>query len=170
MNRDDPFAEPSDTDKTVIRPNPAGRRTAPQVATPAASPSPAPSGAVPSAQTGPDVAIGAVATGLNPLNAAASSLFLLVGRIRNRAQHGQPRTVAGKRGHPDPYIRKQGASGRCACTIGENRPLCDLCHNRRCRAEYALGQPERLGTAEHGRHLSQGNPWRGSVFRPAGAP
>ena len=28
MNRDDPFAEPSDTDKTVIRPNPAGRRPA----------------------------------------------------------------------------------------------------------------------------------------------
>ncbi|MDX8346871.1 type IVB secretion system protein IcmH/DotU [Cognatiyoonia sp. IB215446] len=90
MNRDDPFAEPSDTDKTVIRPNPAGRRTAPQVATPAASPSPAPAGVVPKAQAGPDVAIGTVATGLNPLNAAASSLFLLVGRIRNRAQHGNP--------------------------------------------------------------------------------
>ena len=28
MNRDDPFAEPFDTDKTVIRPNPAGRRPA----------------------------------------------------------------------------------------------------------------------------------------------
>ena len=26
-DQDDPFAEPDDTDKTVIRPNPGGRRT-----------------------------------------------------------------------------------------------------------------------------------------------
>jgi len=33
-DHDDPFAEPNDTEKTVIRPNPGGRRTA----TPPASP------------------------------------------------------------------------------------------------------------------------------------
>ena len=105
MNRDDPFAEPFDTDKTVIRPNPAGRRpTAP-------TPMPPPNQATQSGQerlaTPPqnhgqgmasappgsnvqDVPVAAGATGLNPLNAAASTLFSLVARIRNRAQHSNP--------------------------------------------------------------------------------
>lgn len=88
MNRDDPFAEPSDTDKTVIRPNPAGRRPAaptpmpmPESQQPQVAPLPTP------ARAGTDVAIGSMATGMNPLNAAASTIFSLVGRIRNRAQH-----------------------------------------------------------------------------------
>ena len=89
MNRDDPFAEPTDTDKTVIRPNPAGRRpTAP-------APTPTPSAQQPQAAPtaalgGADMAIGAAATGMNPLNAAASTLFSLIGRVRNRAQHANP--------------------------------------------------------------------------------
>ncbi|MEM9784054.1 MAG: type IVB secretion system protein IcmH/DotU, partial [Pseudomonadota bacterium] len=33
------------------------------------------------------------ATGLNPLNAAAATLFSLVGRIRNRAQHANPEAL-----------------------------------------------------------------------------
>ena len=96
MNRDDPFAEPSDTDKTVIRPNPAGRRPAAPASSapmppsaawpPQAEPAAAPAG-VPD---GVEVAVGAAATGMNPLNAAASTLFSLVGRVRNRAQHANP--------------------------------------------------------------------------------
>ena len=38
MSDKDPFAEPDDTDKTVIRPNPGGRRTAGAQQQPAAAP------------------------------------------------------------------------------------------------------------------------------------
>jgi type VI secretion system protein ImpK len=41
------------------------------------------------APVGPDVMAGSI-TGANPLNAAASTLFALVSRIRNRAQHPDP--------------------------------------------------------------------------------
>lgn len=94
MNGDDPFAEPDDTERTVIRPNPGGRRAsvaqpaapaAKMLATPAAQPAPADS-----ARRGGDSAIEAGMTGMNPLNAAASTLFALVSRIRNRAQHMDP--------------------------------------------------------------------------------
>ena len=89
MNRDDPFAEPTDTDKTVIRPNPAGRR--PTVPAPTPTPSAQQPQAAPTAALGgADMAIGAAATGMNPLNAAASTLFSLIGRVRNRAQHANP--------------------------------------------------------------------------------
>lgn len=103
MSDQDPFAEPEDGEKTVIRPNPGGRR--PGVATPLptgavqkgqpASPAPATSGAA-SAPVQPAAASGAVSamtgamTGMNPLNAAAATLFALVSRIRNRAQHPDP--------------------------------------------------------------------------------
>lgn len=91
MTNDNPFAEPSDTDKTVIRPNPGGRRPKPP-APPIEHGAPLDQPAIspPPSQAGPAVAIGAVSTGTNPLNAAASPLFLLVGRIRNRAQHANP--------------------------------------------------------------------------------
>ncbi|MEC9431543.1 MAG: type IVB secretion system protein IcmH/DotU, partial [Pseudomonadota bacterium] len=133
MSRDDPFAEPADTDRTVILPNPAGRRApAPGGAAPAQQPGatptapaqpgapafdPPPAGAgwtgapaqaqpfapapaaspAPHAYAAPPQAAGAeapsldaAASGLNPLNAAASPLFALVGRLRNRAQHADP--------------------------------------------------------------------------------
>jgi type VI secretion system protein ImpK len=109
MSDNDPFAEPDDTDKTVIRPNPGGRRTAgsgmqtPQPAT--TDPEPAtvdPTGrdafGVPHAST-PDQSEIAPAggagpamsmTGMNQLTACASTLFSLISRIRNRAQHMDP--------------------------------------------------------------------------------
>ncbi|MEL6479202.1 MAG: type VI secretion system protein TssL, long form [Pseudomonadota bacterium] len=90
MNRDDPFAEPTDTDKTVIRPNPGGRRPATPQPMPAPGAAPAPQAASPA---GADVAVGSAATGMNPLNAAASTLFSLVGRVRNRAQHANPEAL-----------------------------------------------------------------------------
>lgn len=87
MSDDDPFAEPDDTERTVIRPNPGGRR--PPAAAPVAAPQPeAPrTQAQPAPQQASDTP---TLTGMNPLNAAASSLFALVGRIRNRAQHPDP--------------------------------------------------------------------------------
>lgn len=102
MSSNDPFAEPEDGEKTVIRPNPGGRR--PGVASPAPAPPataspgpptgtaarmPEPAPAGPQAQgAGADIA--SSATGMNPLNASAATLFALVSRIRNRAQHPDP--------------------------------------------------------------------------------
>merc|ERR1711969_532511 len=99
MTRDDPFAEPSDTDKTIVRPNPGGRRPAvpphmppPQGSQPQPQPAPQPMPApVPTtSQQAPAAPVGVAATGMNPLNAAPSTLFSLVARIRNRAQHSDP--------------------------------------------------------------------------------
>ena len=104
---DDPFAEPGDTDKTVIRPNPGGRRTATPVQQPETpqvqpgSEQPAepgldaygvPQAAAPKQQAAaggakaPKMAL----TGMNQLTACASTLFALISRIRNRAQHMDP--------------------------------------------------------------------------------
>ncbi|MEM7667605.1 MAG: type IVB secretion system protein IcmH/DotU [Pseudomonadota bacterium] len=91
MNRDDPFAESTDTERTVIRPNPGGRRP---VQEPPAAPmpqAPQPAAAAPGQPPmGADASISGAATGMNSLNAAASTLFSLVGRMRNRAQHTNP--------------------------------------------------------------------------------
>ncbi|MEM9247625.1 MAG: type IVB secretion system protein IcmH/DotU [Pseudomonadota bacterium] len=113
MSNNDPFAEPDDADRTVIKPNLGGRRAAapaqPQPASPfdpvspAGVPQPPPTPqpefgvphaaapatpAAPTATTEPSVEAGM--TGMNRLNAAASTLFSLVSRIRNRAQHMDP--------------------------------------------------------------------------------
>lgn len=97
MAREDPFAEPGDADRTVIRPNPGGRLgpVAPlPFETPAvAEPQPAPAPQPQPAQGGGAAAgetLAAAMTGLNRLNAAAATLFALVSRIRNRAQHPDP--------------------------------------------------------------------------------
>jgi type VI secretion system protein ImpK len=90
---DDPFAEPDDTDRTVIRPNPGGRRpsVAPAAPIPAARPAePDPREAAPRPAAAGDAAVAAGLVGQNPLNAAAATLFSLVSRIRNRAQHPDP--------------------------------------------------------------------------------
>lgn len=106
MSDKDPFAEPDDTDKTVIRPNPGGRRqvdgtsphpTPPPIGYPVSQPAtPAPGEAaygLPPSQTpqpprGIDVEV--AVTGMNRLNACAAPLFSLISRIRNRAQHVDP--------------------------------------------------------------------------------
>ena len=106
MSDDDPFAEPDDGDRTVIKPNPGGRRTLP-AATPAAR-SDAPASDAPSSeahkpaygtphtrQPGRSEGSGEQdleqgMTGMNGLNACAATLFSLVSRIRNRAQHMDP--------------------------------------------------------------------------------
>lgn len=89
MSVDDPFGEDGDGEKTVIRPNPGGRRSdsgatqglggerAPEAAAPVAAPRPMPTGEV----------IPIAETGLNSLVRAASSLLGLAIRLRNRAQH-----------------------------------------------------------------------------------
>lgn len=104
MSDEDPFAEPDDTDKTVIRPNPGGRRTGAQP-TPAAAPTAAardpgqppvdafgvPASATPAQPQRASAAAPAPSlTGMNQLIACASTLFSLISRIRNRAQHMDP--------------------------------------------------------------------------------
>ncbi len=105
--QDDPFAEDNDTDKTVIRPNPGGRRTA--TPNPVAQPVPdatgfppaepaggvdsfgVPQAAAPRLEPKPRGASTKVSmTGMNQLSACASTLFSLISRIRNRAQHMDP--------------------------------------------------------------------------------
>ena len=104
MSDNDPFAEPDDTDKTVIRPNPGGRRT--PGTTPAAQPA-APvepmaapqmdAVGIPAAAAAPQATrrdgpqeVEMVLTGMNQLTAGAAPLFSLISRIRNRAQHMDP--------------------------------------------------------------------------------
>ncbi|MEP4196389.1 MAG: type IVB secretion system protein IcmH/DotU [Aliishimia sp.] len=118
MSDNDPFAEPDDPDRTIIKPNPGGRRTPamapPPTPQPQAAPAQDPFGTpqnqtqphahVPAQQQNygvpsPSVSPSATSTeptveqgmtGMNRINAAAATLFSLVSRIRNRAQHMDP--------------------------------------------------------------------------------
>ncbi|MBL1437535.1 MAG: type IVB secretion system protein IcmH/DotU [Rhodobacteraceae bacterium] len=119
-NDDDPFAEPNDTEKTIVNLRPGGRAPAPQQ--PAYAPPPQQGFGQPQPpqqgfgqpqqgfgqpqqqgfgqqqpvqpqmpQQPPRAAEASFAlTGMNTLNAAASQIFALIGRIRNRAQHNDP--------------------------------------------------------------------------------
>ena len=103
MSDKDPFAEPDDADRTIIRPNPGGRRPVQPAAQPQFNSAPAvhpvvasgQSIGVPTSSTRPDEnasepSIEQGMTGMNKINAAAATLFSLVSRIRNRAQHMDP--------------------------------------------------------------------------------
>lgn len=116
MIDDDPFSEDDDTDKTVVKPNPGGRRTQPgqqpeQDSTPAEKAPPAAEDAPPATEDAGAESFGVPAgspaaprarqgatgeaeevamTGMNRLNACAAPLFSLISRIRNRAQHLDP--------------------------------------------------------------------------------
>ena len=94
MSNEDPFAEPDDAEKTVIKPNPGGRRSVAATITASAAP-PQPeirATAVPTSIeriSGPaaEPSIEQCISGMNQINAMATTLFSLIGRIRNRAQH-----------------------------------------------------------------------------------
>lgn len=123
MSNKDPFAEPDDNERTVIRPNPGGRRPAapppqqptyqqpdpgqvpPQGAYPTQPQQPAsdamadpmsygvpqqaqrPAASAPRQDADGEAALALSMTGMNTLNACAATLFSLISRIRNRAQH-----------------------------------------------------------------------------------
>ena len=82
---DNPFSEPDDADRTVIRPSP-GRR--PAAAPPAAAPDepPPPRIAFPAPADG----VEAVAMAVNPLVAAAAPLLQLLARVRNTLNQPDP--------------------------------------------------------------------------------
>ncbi len=107
MANNDPFAEPDDNERTVIRPNPGGKRPAAPAGqsyggggqgggtqtygtqAPQAEASQA-LGVPASAQRGAPEANAVAMTGVNQLVAIATPLLSLVSRIRNRAQHMDP--------------------------------------------------------------------------------
>lgn len=103
MSNKDPFAEPDDNERTVIRPNPGGKRPTPGAAPQSYAPppdygqqrpaDPGPAMGVPASSARPAGGAEAHAiamTGMNPLTALATPLLSLVSRIRNRAQHMDP--------------------------------------------------------------------------------
>ena len=106
MSNKDPFAEPDDNERTVIRPNPGGKRPTPGVAPQVPQnygqqdygqpqqPAPGPATGIPQSsiqrQSGGAEANAIASTGMNPLTALATPLLSLVSRIRNRAQHMDP--------------------------------------------------------------------------------
>jgi len=87
---DNPFAEPDDDKRTVIRPIPGGRNPAPA---PAQSPPLHPGGSA-AAGGSPITPVGEgvepVATGVNPLVAAATPLLQLLARLPNTINHPDP--------------------------------------------------------------------------------
>jgi type VI secretion system protein ImpK len=87
---DNPFLEPDDADRTIIRPTPGGRRpsAAPaQPASPRPGPDAAPAGlAAPASGDGSET----VAMGVNPLVAAAAPLLQLMARLPNTLNHPDP--------------------------------------------------------------------------------
>ena len=98
MSDDDPFADPfaddgdaqgGDAERTVIRPNPGGRRPAPVAdagIAPAPRQQPDPRAPEPRRIREEDVAVIAE-VGINPMVKAATTLLSLAIRLRNRAQH-----------------------------------------------------------------------------------
>jgi len=85
---DNPFSEPEDDDRTIIRPAPGGRRAAPAASAPAAGAPVRPAAPL----RAPPVAEGTtdLSVGINPLVAAAAPLFQLISRLRNTAQPPAP--------------------------------------------------------------------------------
>jgi type VI secretion system protein ImpK len=91
---DNPFAEPDDSDRTIIRPSPGGRRPAappppqqppqPPFGAPPTQPASQPQSPFAGAPAAPIPADGAerISFGLNPLVAAAAPLLQLLGRLR----------------------------------------------------------------------------------------
>jgi len=83
---DNPFAEPEDSERTVIRPVPGGRRPTPAESLPTAPPPPPPPQVQPTA--GEDVE--RLVMGVNPLVAAAAPLLQLMARLRNTVTQPDP--------------------------------------------------------------------------------
>ena len=101
MPSDNPFTEPDDFDRTIIRPAPGGRRPA----RPAAPPAPAPSLA-PVGETGP--ATEHVRIGISPLAAAAGPLLQLLSRLRNTVSQPDFRRAEGADGAGGASLRASG--------------------------------------------------------------
>ena len=90
---DNPFSEPADNDRTVIRPTPGGRRSSPAARIP---PSPAPPSTAPAAKPAPLPAVdpsAPPAVSFSPLAVAASPLLELLNRLRAMRRPPDPRAL-----------------------------------------------------------------------------
>ena len=93
---DNPFSEPDDSDRTVIRPAPGGRRASPppQQSSPTPSTTDTRMGGAPrpAGPAAPTPAEGAerISFGLSPLIEAAAPLLQLLGRLRNTLRQPDP--------------------------------------------------------------------------------
>src|SRR5215813_11560504 len=122
MSDDNPFAEPEEGEKTVIRPSPGGRRP---TATERTAVPPAPPSGLASV-TDPNVAAVIDRTGLNPLIAAASVLLGLASRVRGTVAQ---RDVEGLR---DRVVRELKAFEAKASATGLPRELLRSAHYALC--------------------------------------
>jgi type VI secretion system protein ImpK len=84
MTTDNPFSEPDDSDRTIIRPMPGGRKPVPPQQQPSSfAPTPEPAFAAAPAPRGPADAPEVIAMGGSALVAAAAPLLQLLARLRN---------------------------------------------------------------------------------------
>jgi type VI secretion system protein ImpK len=99
VSEKDPFAETDDTERTVIRPNPGGRRKAAsseagnvkqQTQNQKTNEQINPRNSERSEKVVKKIELINANSGLNELNSCASNLFALIGRVRNQAQHPDP--------------------------------------------------------------------------------
>ena len=118
MSDDNPFGESDETEKTVIRPSPGGRRAAPTERTVM----PQPGREAPLPLTDPAVAAVLTRSGLNPLVAAASVLLGLASRVRGTATQ---KDVEGLR---DRVVRELKSFEAAASATGLPRELVRTAH------------------------------------------
>src|SRR5215468_7400785 len=120
MSDDNPFGEPDETEKTVIRPSPGGRRAAVPERT--AAPDTGREREAPQAPADPAAAAALAGGGLNPLVAAASVLLGLASRVRGTATQ---RDVEGLR---DRVVRELKTFEANASASGLPRELVRTAH------------------------------------------
>ena len=118
MSDDNPFGEPDETEKTVIRPSPGGRRAAPPERTVA----PDTGREAPYGPADPTVAAVLARSGLNPLVAAAAVLLGLATRVRGTATQ---KDVEGLR---DRVVRELKSFEAAASATGLPRELVRTAH------------------------------------------
>ena len=121
MSDDNPFGEPDETERTIIRPSPGGRRpAAPERTVTPQAPRDAPP------PTDPTVAAVLARSGLNPVVAAAAVLLGLASRIRGTPAQ---RDVEGLR---DRVVRELKAFEANASAAGLPRELVRTAHYALC--------------------------------------
>lgn len=87
---DNPFSEPDDSERTVVRPAPGGRRAAPAAEPPPAAPRRAPPPEPVASAGEPAEAPERVASGISVLTEAAAPLLQLLARLRNTLSQPDP--------------------------------------------------------------------------------
>ena len=163
---DNPFSEPDDGERTIIRPVPGGRQPkVPVPPEPAAAAVPSPTAAAAPAADG----VEGVAMGLGPLVAAAAPLLQLLARLRNTVNQPDPGDLRER------AVRAMRDFEQRARDAGVPLELLRPAHYALCASldDVVLNTPwgshRDLGRALAGFDLSSGSARRRAVFRPARA-